>query len=353
MGLEAIQEYLDTKVHPKVIRQLEIWHACQSDGSTVAESMRRQVCAFYDSNMEANTPEDWLKLLLYATCTDKEILTKILAKTRDLDTPHQIIDFVDAEECGKNKANGLLGGRNIAARAGLEGGGNTGGRTPKCFLCQALGHSKNECTVDPSTLWCDHCKTRKHNTYKFCPKNKNRNKPKDNPKDKKDTKGPKLKPRRGGQARTVKNDEQNDEVPEGEDDEDDDSSDLVLYSLRLKWWPYGDGTDDDLESSSEPEVFYLDSEDEDTDSSGNESGYFIPPNSPAEMLSVEDFMTEDKDEPLHPPLLSDSEPSDSEEDEDSEDNENDTPIRRYLNDKINSSVARGREDQIPPGARIW
>merc|ERR1712215_405093 len=49
--LQAIQEYLDTKVHPKVIRQL--WRARQSDGSTVAESMRRQVC---DSNMEGNTP---------------------------------------------------------------------------------------------------------------------------------------------------------------------------------------------------------------------------------------------------------------------------------------------------------
>merc|ERR1712112_189235 len=107
--LQAIQEYLDTKVHPKVIRQLEIWRARQSDGSTVTESMSRQVCAFYDSNMEGNTPEDWLKLLLYATCTDKEILTKILTKTRDLDTPHQIIDFVDAEECGKNNANRLLG----------------------------------------------------------------------------------------------------------------------------------------------------------------------------------------------------------------------------------------------------
>ena len=164
--LQAIQEYLDTKVHPKVIRQLEIWRARQSDGSTVAESMRRQVCAFYDSNMEGNTPEDWLKLLLYATCTDKEILTKILAKTRDLDTPQQIIDFVDAEECGKNNANRLLGGKYIAAKVGFGGGGNTGGRTPKCFICQAYGHSKNDCTVDKDSLWCKHCKTRRHNTSK-------------------------------------------------------------------------------------------------------------------------------------------------------------------------------------------
>merc|ERR1711867_4549 len=161
------------------------------------------------------------------------------------------------------------------------GGGNTGGRTPKCFLCQALGHSKSECTVDPSTLWCDHCKTRKHNTYRSCPKNKNKKQPKENPKDKKDTKNPKFKPRKGGQARTVKKDEQNDEVPEGEDDEDDDLSDLVLYGLRLKWWPYGDGTDDNLESSSEPEMFYLDSEDEPEDSSGNEPEYSTPPFTPA------------------------------------------------------------------------
>ena len=55
----------------------------------------------------------------------------------------------------------------------------------------------------PSTLWCDHCKTRKHNTYRACPKNKNRKQPKETPKDKKDPKNPKFQPRKGGQARTV------------------------------------------------------------------------------------------------------------------------------------------------------
>merc|ERR1712208_212120 len=169
--LQAIQEYLDTKVHPKVIRQLEIWRARQSDGSTVAESMRRQVCAFYDSNMEGNTPEDWLKLLLYTTCTDKEILTKVLAKTRDLDTPYQIIDFMDAEECGKLNANRLLGGKNIVAKVGFGSGDNTG-RPPKCFICQAQGHWTHECTVEKNRLLCHHCKTKIHNTNKWCPKYK-------------------------------------------------------------------------------------------------------------------------------------------------------------------------------------
>ena len=94
--LVAIQAYLDTKVHPKVIRQLEIWRAKQGNGSSVAESMRRQVCQFYDTNMEKNEDEDWLKLLLYMTCQDKELLSKILARARTLKTAHDVIDYVEA-----------------------------------------------------------------------------------------------------------------------------------------------------------------------------------------------------------------------------------------------------------------
>ena len=70
--LDAIKAYLDTKVHPTVIRQLEIWRAKQGSGSSVAESMRRQVCQFYDTNMEKNEVEDWLKRLLYTTYQDKD-----------------------------------------------------------------------------------------------------------------------------------------------------------------------------------------------------------------------------------------------------------------------------------------
>ena len=95
--LDAIQLYLDTKLHPKIIRQLEIWRAKQSDDSSVAESMRRQVGQFYDTNMDNNTNEDWLKLLLYTTCQDKELLTKVLAKSRTLETAQNVIDYVEAK----------------------------------------------------------------------------------------------------------------------------------------------------------------------------------------------------------------------------------------------------------------
>merc|ERR1711895_254849 len=131
--LDAIRVYLDTKVHPKVIPQLEIWRAKQSDSSTVAESMRRQVCQFYDTNMEENTVEDWLKLLLYTTCQDKELLAKVLVKARTLDTAQNVIDFIDAEECGKLNAERLLGGKAIAAV--VRGpNGEISDKVPECYI---------------------------------------------------------------------------------------------------------------------------------------------------------------------------------------------------------------------------
>merc|ERR1711867_35252 len=269
------------------------------------------------------------------------------------------------------------GGKATIARAGFQGGGdnngNNGARSPKCFACQAKGHTRSECTVDPSTLWCVHCKTKNHNTYNKCPKNKNKKQSKETPKGKQDPKNTKTPPKKGLHARSLKQDDQTADIQEIGDDEEEDLSAMDLFSLRLQFWPFGGETDDDLESSEESEVFFLD--EDDTDLSGGESGesgYFTPPNSPAEMWSVEDLITEDEDEPVHPPLLSDSsdneedessdepvhppllsdsEPSDDEEDESSDDEDN-SPLNRYLNNRELRDI-QGNEDQIPPGARVW
>ena len=72
--------------------------------------------------MDENTNEDWLKLLLYSTGGDKDIMTKIFAQTRTLHSHTDILNFVVAEDCGKVNSERLLGMGNIAARAGLTGG---------------------------------------------------------------------------------------------------------------------------------------------------------------------------------------------------------------------------------------
>ena len=125
--------------------------------------------------MEENTIEDWLKLLLYTTCQDKELLAKVLAKARTLDTAQNVIDFVDAEECGKLKADRLLGGKAIAAV--VRGpNGEISDKVPKCYICQKQGHWKQDCMADKSKLYCQHCKTKKHNTNKFCSVYRKKNK---------------------------------------------------------------------------------------------------------------------------------------------------------------------------------
>ena len=123
------------------------------------------MCQFYDTNMEKNEVEDWLKLLLYTTCQDKELLSKILARARTLKTAHDVIDYVEAEECGKLNAERLLGGKAIVAR--VQGKQRKSGA--RCYACQNPGHIRSECTVEKSKLYCQHCKKRGlHNTNRFC-----------------------------------------------------------------------------------------------------------------------------------------------------------------------------------------
>ena len=47
--------------------------------------------------------------------------------------------------------------------------GDAGSHGVKCFICQKQGHTKQECTVEKSKLYCQHCKQRGiHNTNCFC-----------------------------------------------------------------------------------------------------------------------------------------------------------------------------------------
>ena len=181
-----------------------------------------------------------------------------------------------------------------------------------------------------SKLYCQHCKKKTHNTNKFCPVYKRKNK--DKTKEGNNKSGDKKK----AKARTVKETGKEEEELE-EEDEDEDSDTTPLFVSRLQWWPLEEtDSEGELDTSNEPEVFFLDSEFEtEDDSSENESGYFTPPNSPAEELLLEELLTEDEGDPLmseedlSPPLLSDSEPdSDSEDEEDSEDDNDDIPVNQ-------------------------
>ena len=83
--------------------------------------------AFYDTSLDKNSVEDWIKLLLYSTGGDKEIMPKIFTRTRTLYTHTDILDYIVTEECGKENSDRLLGMQDKVAKAGLTGGRQGGG----------------------------------------------------------------------------------------------------------------------------------------------------------------------------------------------------------------------------------
>merc|ERR1712240_366039 len=302
------------------------------ENSTVAESMRRQVNQFYDTNMDENQTDDWIKLLLYTTCQNKELLSKILARTRTLNTPQDVIDFVDAEELGKLNADRLLGGKATAARMQ--------GKKIICFICQKPGHIKSECKVDKAKLFCKYCKQKGvHNTNNKCPEFKKKGQDKKEDSNKKNDRR-----NHRNKVRTVKGKEDDDDPPEDEEEGDSDSGSSVSFiGSRVQWWPTDNGSEADseeeLESSQEPEVFFLESEYE-SENGSSESGYYTPPNSPEG--NSEDLITDDNDSrisedeyldqiPAMPALSSDTEPDlDSDDDDDIFDDDDDVPWTNNL-----------------------
>merc|ERR1712163_62587 len=166
--------------------------------------------------------------------------------------------------------------------------------------------------------------------------------------------------KRRNKARTAKGGKEDEpgDPPEDEDEGDSDSGASVTFvGSRVQWWPTDNGSEADseeeLESSQEPEVFFLESEYESEDGS-SDSGYYTPPNSPED--NSEDLITDDNDSlisedeyrdqtPAMPALSSDTEPdSDSDDDDDIFDDDDDVPWTNNLSSNINR-----REQEMPPG----
>ena len=132
-------------------------------------------------------------------------------------------------------------------------------------------------------MWCSHCQKRGfHNTNRFCwafKRNTDKNYETGKGGDKEDTKD---KTKKRNKARTVT--DKKEEIPEDEESEESDSVPFIIS--RVRWFPFGytdsdEDSEDELETSNDTDVFFMDSEFEtEDDSSEEESGYFTPPNTP-------------------------------------------------------------------------
>ena len=123
-------------------------------------------------------------------------------------------------------------------------------------------------------MYCQYCKKRGiHNTNCFCKAFKGKSDNKEKTGKGKET--PVDKKKKGNKARSVK-DVQKEETPEEEEDDNSDSPPFIIS--RIQWWPLDEAdsegdSEDVLETSTDTDVFFIDSEFEtEDDSSENESG---------------------------------------------------------------------------------
>ena len=55
--LDKLQDYIEARLHPKRIGQLEVMHTRQKQGSSLLNMLSQQTTLFYETGMDKNSPE--------------------------------------------------------------------------------------------------------------------------------------------------------------------------------------------------------------------------------------------------------------------------------------------------------
>ena len=160
--LEKLRGYIDTRLHPKLIRQLEKMRIHQKQGVSLLDVLSQQVTNYYKAGMDKNSPEERLILLLVAVIEEKPSLMEIFKRTDEINSYSNIIRIAQSIESSMKNSERLLG-RNGTVKRSVEGGmGQTFHR------CQQEGHRRRECKVPESQIWCQNYHSRRHNTNIRC-----------------------------------------------------------------------------------------------------------------------------------------------------------------------------------------
>ena len=167
--LKSLRTHIDSRLHPKRIRQLEVMRARQKNGSSLLQTLSQQATLFYETGMDKNTSEEWLILLLIHAIDEAPTLTEIFKRQDEIKDHKDLLKIATSIDSGVTNSNRLLG-RSALVRKMMTDKSNM-----TCWRCRQTGHGKSECKVPENRIFCKNCNTRKHNTHPGCkgPKEKN------------------------------------------------------------------------------------------------------------------------------------------------------------------------------------
>ena len=107
--LESILKYLNTRLHPICITQLEIWRTKQESGVKHCEQLPQIMAKFYESSMDHNMVEDLLILFCLSSTSNDKILSEIFMKIKNIEMATDLIDLLQAMQASIDNSARLIG----------------------------------------------------------------------------------------------------------------------------------------------------------------------------------------------------------------------------------------------------
>ena len=146
--LKSLRAHIDSRLHLKRIRQLEVMRARQKQGSSLLNMLLQHTTFFYETGMDKNTVEEWLVLLLIHAIDEAPTLTEIFKKQEDIKDHKDLFKIAQSIESGVTNSNRLLDRNGAVKKIGTENSKMI------CWRCHQTGHRKDDCKVPENRIFC-------------------------------------------------------------------------------------------------------------------------------------------------------------------------------------------------------
>ena len=106
--MDAILEYVNDRLHPTMIKQLNEWRSTIEEGQKTCDFLRNVCQDYFNSIMNLNMEEQWLTLIYLTKIKDEKLLNEVLKDIKEIRRADTIIDMVQNLEMSKDNTKKIL-----------------------------------------------------------------------------------------------------------------------------------------------------------------------------------------------------------------------------------------------------
>ena len=106
--LAAILEYINERLHPTMIKQLNVLRTQIEGGQKTCDFLVNVCQDFFYSDMRNNTWEPWLILIYLTKIKDEKLLNKVIKDIEEITRADKIIEMVCKLQTNKDNTKKIL-----------------------------------------------------------------------------------------------------------------------------------------------------------------------------------------------------------------------------------------------------